>query len=110
MENRYERIQRLIKESEFRSVADLERSCGFKKRTFVEWAEHRPAADKVLIVAEKLNVSPEYIMNGEEDTTPAFTPQALQFALWSGGKQITPEQMEEITRFADYVLERDAKK
>lgn len=111
MENRYERIQRLQKKSKFRSIAELERACGFKQRTLVEWADHRPAADKVFIVAELLNVSPEYIMNGYEDSSlPAFTPQALQFALWSGENQVTPEQMDEILNFGKYIVERDSKK
>jgi len=110
-ENRYERIQRLQKKSKYRSIAELERVCGFKPRTFVEWAEHRPSADKVLIVAEVLNVSPEYILNGSEDSSlPAFTPQALQFALWSGENDVTPEQMDEIMRYGKYVVERDSKK
>ena len=109
MENRYERIQRLQKQSRFRSVAELERACGFKPRTFVEWADHRPSADKVLLVSEQLKVSPEYIMNGEDDSLPVFTPQALQFARWSGENQVTQEQMDEIIKFGEYVIERDKK-
>ena len=109
MEGMYDRIQRLVKEKGFRSVAELERICNFKARTFVEWNNHQPAMEKVSIAAKALGVTPDYILSGVEEEKQISTDE-LKYALWGGENGMTDEQFREVMQFANFVKERDSKK
>lgn len=108
MEGMYDRVKRLAREKGFRSVAELERVCNFKPRTFVEWNEHRPAIDKASIAANVLGVSTKYLLDGIEEQKMISTDD-LKYALWEGEKGMSDAQLKEVMVFAKFIKERDSK-
>lgn len=48
------------------SVQQLEKECGLGNGVIKKWSEHAPTANKLLIVAEKLGVSVDYLLGREE--------------------------------------------
>ena len=67
MDNLYEKLKKIVAETDIKTIAELERLCGFKKRTIVEWQEHSPSIDKVNAVAEVLGTSVDYLLGRTEE-------------------------------------------
>ena len=68
MDSLRQRIKNLAEERGIKSIAELERLCGFKPRTIQEWDDHCPSADKVMKVADFFDVSVDYLLGREERT------------------------------------------
>lgn len=63
----YEIFAKLLAEKGLRA-ADVTRATGIKSPVFSEWkkGKSRPNADKMLLIANFLGVTVEYLMTGEE--------------------------------------------
>ncbi len=63
----YERYCKLKKEKKM-SDADIHRATGIAKSTLSDWkkGEYTPKQDKLILIAECLGVSVDYLMTGEE--------------------------------------------
>ncbi len=59
------RIKQLTKEKNS-SISQIERQLKLGNGTIRRWDTNAPSADKVLAVADLLNVSVEYLMTGED--------------------------------------------
>lgn len=59
------RIKQLTKEKNS-SISQIERQLKLGNGTIRRWDTNSPSADKVLAVADLLNVSVEYLMTGED--------------------------------------------
>lgn len=65
----YSRIENLAKANpKFGSVKGLEIAVGLNPSVIQKWKSHSPAADKLLLVAQALNVPMEYLLTGKGAT------------------------------------------
>lgn len=60
----YERIRDTAKKQGI-SVARLEREAGLQRSSISKWNIHVPSSEKVQRVADRLNISSEYILTGK---------------------------------------------
>ena len=61
----YERIKMLCKQNGT-NITALERELGFAKGSICKWENHDPSYERVKMIADRFNVSVEYIKNGED--------------------------------------------
>lgn len=68
-----------------------------------------PAADQLLAIAELYGITVDALLGRETKEPEKQSPDdALRFALYGGdADEITPAQLEEVRRFAQFVRERD---
>lgn len=64
----YDRVQSLIKERGL-SVKQLERECDLANATIRRWSTQTPNIESVRRVAQTLNVSIDYLVNGDSPNT-----------------------------------------
>lgn len=63
----YSRIENLAKANpKFGSVKGLEIAVGLNPSVIQKWKNHSPSADKLLLVAQALDVSMEYLLTGKD--------------------------------------------
>ena len=96
MDNLYEIIKELVSKSDIKTIANLERICGFKKRTIVEWADHSPSIDKVKAVADALGVSVDNLLGVYDDKDAMLEYMALSDelkAFMMTASKCTPEEL-----------------
>ena len=101
------------------SYQDIADRTGLSKSTLQRYEtddiENIPIT-KVAILAEVLNVTPEYIMGWEKKSTLPIsavyklTKEDLKHYLFSGAENITYEMYEKVLRFAQFVLQREKAK
>ncbi len=60
-----ERIKELAKKRST-NITEIERSIGLGKSTIIKWNDSNPTADKLLKVANHLNVTVDYLLTGEK--------------------------------------------
>lgn len=77
--------------------------------SFYERGLRQPDNDTLIRIATTLGVSVDALLGRETKEPKKQSPDdALRFALWGGDAQdITPAQLEEVRRFAQFVRERD---
>lgn len=63
----YERIKDIAQERHI-SIAQLERQTGMSNGSISKWSKNAPSIDKAAIVARWLNVSVDYLLDGNEQT------------------------------------------
>ena len=61
----YKRIKMLCKQNGI-NITSLERELGFAKGSICKWKEHEPSYERIKMVADRFNVSVEYIKYGED--------------------------------------------
>lgn len=75
------RIKQLTKEKNS-SISQIERQLNLGNGTIRRWDTNSPSADKILAVANLLNVSVEYLMTGEDKKKAKhFSTQEREFIL-----------------------------
>lgn len=65
----FERVHELIKEQGL-NVKQLERECGLANATIRRWETQTPNIESVRKVAHRLNVTIDYLVNGNSPNTP----------------------------------------
>lgn len=68
---KYDTIRRLCKERGV-TVSQMERELGFSKGSISKIDAHKPSIDKVAKICDYLNVSPMYLLMGDEADTDDF--------------------------------------
>lgn len=63
---RYDRIKRLCKKNGF-TVTGLEKQLGFARGSLCKINVSQPSAEKLFLLAETLNTTPDYLLTGEDD-------------------------------------------
>lgn len=71
-----DRIKELCKEKGI-TIAELERSCGIGNGIIARWKKSKPSYERVAKVANFLEVTPEYLLNGEKEKTAPITGSGL---------------------------------
>ena len=103
----YERIRRLAKAKNLK-IVDIEKMIGAASGSLCKIDKHNPSQEKVLKIAEILEVSPEYLMTGEEKAVPALSD--TQSRLLSVARQLTPENQELLIELAAALLRKSEEK
>ena len=108
-----ERIFNLLKEKgiEQKKFATL---IGTTDKTVSAWKNERSASynKKLSQIAEVLDTSVEYLLNGEEKGPVQNSPSksALMAAFWGGEKDLSQEDLEamwsDVERFAQFIAEK----
>lgn len=87
-----------------------------KRRTFIsEVAAGKDSFDQseIEIMAEKLNVSPAYLLgetdNHEQEKKKPASDAELKVALFGGDGEVTDEMWDEVVRFAEFVKSKHSK-
>ena len=57
------------------SLMRLEKECGFSNGSINKWDRQRPTADKLYAVAQRFNVSMEYLLTGKESSPDSNEPR-----------------------------------
>ncbi|WP_132084568.1 helix-turn-helix domain-containing protein [Harryflintia acetispora] len=70
----FERIENSAKKEGI-TIGKLERLCGFSNGTIRKWRTQKPTLEKVMIVADQLNVGIQYLATGKENiiSTPSLS-------------------------------------
>ena len=63
---RYERIKKLCKKNGY-TVTGLEKELGFARGSLCKINTSQPSAEKLLLIAETLKTTPDFIMSGDND-------------------------------------------
>lgn len=82
------------------SLTQLEKQLGFGTRTIYKWDKNSPSVDKVLAVANFLNVSLSWLATGQ----PESRPDSIQ-ALYD---QLSPTDQQRIRHYMDICLADDS--
>lgn len=113
--NSVERVKAICKERKI-PISKLEKDLGFSNAYIAQLRKGTFPADRLVMIAQYLGVTTEYLMTGEEKA-PAkaserkFKDDEIMFALSRGGEQeITDEMFDEVRRFAEFIAQRDSGK
>lgn len=63
---RYERIKKLCKKNGY-TITGLEKKLGFARGSLCKINTSQPSAEKLLLIAEALKTTPDFIMSGDND-------------------------------------------
>lgn len=63
---RYERIKKLCKKNGY-TITGLEKELGFARGSLCKINTSQPSAEKLLLIAETLKTTPDFIMSGDND-------------------------------------------
>lgn len=100
-------------EQQGKKQKDLTDFLGISKNSFTDWKSGRiQSYNKHLPkIAEFLGVSVDYLLGVENKNNPAAdSDEALAFALFGGdNKDITPEMLQDVRNYAQFVRERRKK-
>ena len=108
MESTVDRIKRILKERGI-PVSHFERACGFANGYLSQLRKGTMPAERLLKSAEFLELSPEYLLTGEDPHYQGIDPSVLQIAqaLQESGvladslMGLTPEDAKRVADFAD---------
>ena len=113
--NSVERVKAICKERKI-PISRLERDLGYANAYISQLRKGVFPSDRLIEIAEYLSVSPDYLINGEDQpSTPdgeerrQISDDDLMFALWGDATDITEEDLEDVKRFAAFVRERKKK-
>lgn len=72
---------------------------------------YRPSSEASLKIAQALNTTTDYLLGNEEAATQTISDDDIKFALFGADPHnITDAQFEEVKRFAQFLVEREANK
>lgn len=63
---RYERIKKLCKKNGY-TITGLEKELGFARGSLCKINTSQPSAEKLLLIAETLKTTPDFIMSGDDN-------------------------------------------
>lgn len=116
MFNRVQFIRDLCKERNI-AIAKLEKDCGFSNGYLNPKKMSNIPYDRAVVIADYLGVSTEYLLTGKENkNTPTVTGERslsdedIMFALWGNTDDVNKDDLEDVRRYAAFVLERKKKK
>ncbi|MDR7812037.1 MULTISPECIES: helix-turn-helix domain-containing protein [Lacrimispora] len=95
-----ERIRELCKINGI-SIPNLESELGFGSGTISKWDKSAPSVDKLQKIAERFDVSMDFLTTGQEYNR---APETLA-AHFDGG-DLSEEEMEEIMNYVEFVKSR----
>jgi len=107
--NLVERIEELCQEQGM-SVRKLSILCGFDPSTIRKWKDHAPNYEKLKKVADLLQTTPEYLIDGVQENVPPFgyylNPKTVMKArqlylegiVFDAGRNATPEELEMVAQ------------
>jgi transcriptional regulator with XRE-family HTH domain len=88
-------------------------NAGLSKSTVSKWKqdpEARPSGTILKKLSDYLGVPVSQLWGEEEGAVPAYSDEALKFALFGGRDDITPEMYDEVRMFAKFMVERETQK
>ena len=102
-----ERI-RLCRKQRHMSQQALAELLGIARSTVAMWetGASEPDSDTIRWLAEYFQVTTDYLLGRDAPAAPS-TDEALKFALFGGGGEITDEMFDEVKRFAQLVRLRE---
>ena len=110
-----ERVKSICKERKI-AISKLEKDLGFSNGYIGQLRKGVFPADRLLLIADYLGVSADYLMTGNEnapaeDGKRKYNDGEIMFALSRGGEaEITEAMYEEVKNFAAFVAQREASK
>ena len=102
----YTRIENLCKEKGI-NITFLCSSCGIPRASLSDYKNGRKkslSADTLSRIAEYFNVSVDYLYGGANNIP---SDEGLKIALFGGSENISDEKLEEVKRYARYIMERE---
>ena len=89
------------------SKAKFYKECGISSATFSQWRKgvYSPSSIAIKKIEKYLGIT--FKVKSANETAHQFSDTDLMYALFDG--EATPEQLEEVKRFAAYVKARDGK-
>lgn len=111
--NSVERVKSICKEKKI-PISKLERDLGYSNGYIGQLRKGVFPTDRLVDIANYLNVSTDYLLTGKEtEKAPSgvdersVSDDAIKFALFGGGGEITDEMYDEVKRFAHMVKLRE---
>ena len=113
MEEIVNRIRALCR-SKNTSITKIEEELHFANGTIGKWknGKRTPPLEKVILIAERLGTTPEYILRGEQkEKAPAeiserMSDDELKFALWGDSTEMDDADLDDVKRYAAFIRER----
>lgn len=111
--NSVERVKAICKERGI-PISKLERELGYSNAYISQLRKGKFPADRLHQIAEYLNVSPEYLMTGEETKkapgteAEGITDEQLKFALFGdAAPEISDAQLNDVKRYAKFIMDKE---
>lgn len=83
------------------SLYSLERELGIGNGCIARWDKNYPSVDKIVLVAEKLNVSTDYLLLGVKTTLSEEEKKLVSLI-----SELTDEETKELSNFVDYLISK----
>lgn len=99
--NPFDVVNALCQQNGIASVHDLEGMIGFGDGTIYKWKKMIPKSDKIVAVADYFNVTTDFILGRESNTSTEET------ALIAKYRRLTPSQQETILNNIDFLLSQN---
>lgn len=102
----YMRIENLCKEKGI-NITALCSACGISRASLSDYKNGRKktlSADTLSKIAEYFNVSVDFLYGGEVSVPDI---EGLKIALFGGNDNISDEMLDEVKRYAKYIMERE---
>lgn len=114
--NSVERVKSICKEKKI-PISKLERDLGYSNGYIGQLRKGVFPTDRLLDIANYLNVSTDYLLTGEEtkkaptqDGERQISDDDIMFALWGDSDDVDKDDLDDVKRYAAFVRERKKKK
>ena len=109
--NSVDRVKAICKERNI-PISKIEKDLGFSNGYIGQLRKGTFPADRLVLIAEFLNVTADYLLTGKENAPVetdkrSVTDDDIQFALFGGNDEITEKMYDEVKKFAAYVKYRE---
>lgn len=74
------------------TLTQVEKDCGLSKSSMRKWSENFPSIDKVLKVAQYLDVSVDFLLTGKNSETTEIPQDKDEVALLEEFRQLDPQE------------------
>lgn len=113
--NQVERVKEICKQKNI-AISKLERECGFSNGYIRGLREGKFPADRLYTIAKYLEVSPEYILTGEEQTYYTDDQYEIAMKLFNAEtrallgviKDCSPKQIKLVTELVEFLKSTNA--
>lgn len=97
------RTENLCKEHSL-TITGLERELGFSKGSICRWDINTPAASKVCAVAEKFNVTTDYLLGLTEERNKPIPEDELDREILERMSKLSPAEQEKVAIFIEGMI------